>query len=761
MNNFNIHKSCQKFFYIVRRIPITSLYILSAYFGFFTVFQLTHPLVASDINHVPNQIIVQYKDPSFSPLALDSKPINQDSSSEVAKLYKYTAILPGRIDLILIEGENINQLLEELKEDPKIVFAEPHYVKQLFDIAVQRNDLPNDNDFNKQWALNSSSTELGADIDFLEALALSRENTPNNPVIIGIIDSTFAINHPDLINQLWVNEEEIPNNGIDDDNNGYIDDIHGFDFVNFSPNVKGEDDHGSHVAGICAAEKNNKKGISGAFPNAKFIALACSTGGLGISSIATIQAKNYLIQLKNRGYNIVAVNASYGSNFFSQSAYEAIEDLSDNGILFCTASGNDGWNLDLEKDQNGNYILDPEEDLNGNGILDVSYPNSYDLPNIISVASINSNRQLASNSNYGKIEVDLAAPGENIYSTLSVETIQEIQDILLSNGTSIENQLITNATRISGASLVGKLVNCGIGDIGEFPVEVNGNIALIQRGTLYFSDKVTNAMNAGAIATIIYNNVEENADGLRPWLLDGVPEEPWIPSLSISQADGQNLIQGLPLTATLRPFITTTDPTSIQYAYLSGTSMASPIVTAAVAFAAHNFPNETMAQRRDRILNNIATLPSLENKVATGGVVNLRKIIDTDEDNLPDWWEMEHFNTLNNTTKQDIDNDGYNNRDEFLSETDPADASDRPSFKTDLKISNLTFTNSDALSFEFMTHPGYKYTIQSMNSLSDNAWIDTTQSNLTGDGIPMKVTINAITLSTENKQFFRLKATPE
>ena len=86
----------------------------------------------------------------------------------------------------------------------------------------------------------------------------------------------------------------------------------------------------------------------------------------------------------------MAVNASYGSNIYSQLAYESIEDLSENNILFCTAAGNDGWNLDLEKDANGNGILDAEEDLNGNGILDVTYPNSYDIPNII-VASLNIN----------------------------------------------------------------------------------------------------------------------------------------------------------------------------------------------------------------------------------------------------------------------------------------------------------------------------------------------------------------------------------
>ena len=126
----------------------------------------------------------------------------------------------------------------------------------------------------------SKLSKMTAGIDFLDALAFSRPSSPDDPVIVGIIDSTFdASNHPDLINQLWVNEQEIPGNGLDDDNNGYIDDIHGFNFVNHnSPSLIGSDDHGTHVAGICAAENNNQIGITGAFPNVKFIALACSIG---------------------------------------------------------------------------------------------------------------------------------------------------------------------------------------------------------------------------------------------------------------------------------------------------------------------------------------------------------------------------------------------------------------------------------------------------------------------------------------------------
>ena len=277
--NLSIHNSCRVFLYAIEAntpsvSPSLSLCILS-------VLQLP----ASELIGVPNQIIVQYKDPSFLKLAIQ-KTSNQESSSESTP-YKYTAILPGRIDLVLIEGENINQLLEELKKDPTVEYVEPHYVKQVYGISFQRSDLPNDSYFNRQWSLNNSSSEPGSDIDFLKRLPY-REKAIDNPVIIGIIDSTFAIEHPDLINQLWVNEEEIPNNGVDDDNNGYIDDIHGFDLSpNFDPNVQGDDDHEAMKRVSPLRKTIIKKGISGAFPNVKFIALACSTGGADISSLAT------------------------------------------------------------------------------------------------------------------------------------------------------------------------------------------------------------------------------------------------------------------------------------------------------------------------------------------------------------------------------------------------------------------------------------------------------------------------------------------
>ena len=147
------------------------------------------------------------------------------------------------------------------------------YIKKLHNISFQRKDLPNDPKFYLQWGLENQTNRF--DINYLEGSSLSKRNIDENPVIIAIIDSKFSINHTDLKDQLWINEEEIPNNGIDDDLNGYVDDIHGYDFVNLSPDVIGEDIHGTHVAGISIAKNKNNNGISGVFPEAKFCS-SCS-----------------------------------------------------------------------------------------------------------------------------------------------------------------------------------------------------------------------------------------------------------------------------------------------------------------------------------------------------------------------------------------------------------------------------------------------------------------------------------------------------
>jgi len=207
-------------------------------------------------------------------------------------------------------------------------------------------------------------------------------------IVIAIIDTGVDINHPSLASSIWVNDDEIPGNGIDDDANGYIDDIHGWDFVNnraIEPGTTQYDDtgHGTHVAGTMA-------GHIGVNPHAKIMVLKFMEGNSGYISDA-IRALQYAV---NNGATLS--NHSYGTYNFSQSFKAVIDNSSQNNHLLIAAAGNNGLDIDQTP----------------------FYPAAFDLDNIISVSASNENHQLAFFSNYGDTSVDIIAPGTAIYSTL-------------------------------------------------------------------------------------------------------------------------------------------------------------------------------------------------------------------------------------------------------------------------------------------------------------------------------------------------------
>ena len=226
-------------------------------------------------------------------------------------------------------------------------------------------------------------------------------------IVIAIIDTGVDINHPSLASSIWVNDDEIPGNGIDDDANGYIDDIHGWDFVNnraIEPGTTQYDNtgHGTHVAGTIA-------GHIGVNPHAKIMVLKFMEDNSGYTSDA-IRALQYAI---NNGATLS--NHSYGTYDFSQTFRTAINNATQNNHLLIAAAGNDGLDIDQTP----------------------FYPAAFNLDNIISVAASNKNNQLAFFSNYGDTSVDILAPGENIYSTLPNNNYR------LMSGTSMAAPLVT------------------------------------------------------------------------------------------------------------------------------------------------------------------------------------------------------------------------------------------------------------------------------------------------------------------------------
>jgi len=290
------------------------------------------------------------------------------------------ALVPGLTLAQASPGLSINQTLENLSNDVSVAYAEPDYI-------ITLDAIPNDADFSMQWGLNSTND---SDIDAPEAWDVT---TGNSSVVIAVIDSGVDYNHPDLQNQIWSNPNEIPNNGRDDDANGFIDDVRGWDFATNDNDPMDEHNHGTHVAGVIGAQTNTNpsQGIAGINWNVQIMPLKFMNAQGAGSTSAAIQAIDYAV-----ANGAVVSNNSWGGGGFSQALFDAIQAANRQNHLFVAASGNEGIDTDATP----------------------HYPSSYNLPNIISVAASDMQDQLATFSNFGARTVDLAAPGFQIHSTI-------------------------------------------------------------------------------------------------------------------------------------------------------------------------------------------------------------------------------------------------------------------------------------------------------------------------------------------------------
>lgn len=580
-------------------------------------------------------------------------------------------------------------LLVELRADPTVEFAEPNYLRHF---SVMRP--PNDPKFAQLWALKNTGQKINGsvgttnvDIGFLTAWGMARPTT--NEIVVGVIDSGMDITHPDLVGCLWTNPGEVSSNNIDDDGNGYVDDVHGYDFVLRTGSLSDSWLHGTHVSGTIAASANNGIGVTGVDYKAHIMVLKASDNATEVSDSAIIEAIQYATMMKKRGVNVVALNGSFGGSDYSDIARSAIVAAGDVGIIFCVAAGNDAVNNDNT----------------------LTYPASYRLPNMIVVAATDENDDLASFSDYGAATVDLAAPGVDILSCLPVNQVDAQSYVLQSTNTIPANSMdFSGLTSEDGIS--GTIYYCGLGNPADFPSDVKNNIALIQRGSLFFSEKVANAMTAGARAVILYNNVSGGFSGT----LGAEGDPAWIPAVCLSLEEGQALQAIAPTPGTV---------VSIQdypsYKFLSGTSMATPHVSGAVAFAARNFPNETVTQRISRILNNTTPVSALAGLTVTGGRLNLARMVDTDGNGLPDWWELQYFGQLTGTSPTaDPDHDGQNNLAEFLAGTDPTDSN------SVLRLAVQPLSSAPQFALQWPSFENRYYTlIRSTNLLSGFAIVET------------------------------------
>ncbi len=364
--------------------------------------------------HVRGELLVRVT-PSIS-----IKTLKQlETDVRVKNIHEYS-LVPGLRLYQFDPSRDVSEVIRSFEANSSVVYAEPNF---LYHTQDNEEVSVNDPEYGRQWALeNKGQTGGKVDADINAELMWTLQKG-SRQVVIGIIDTGIDYNHPDLIDNLWVNQNEIKGNGIDDDHNGYVDDIYGANAIKNTGNPLDDNVHGTHVAGTIGAVGNNSVGVVGVAQNAQIIACKfLSSGGSGSTSDA-IKCMDYFVKLKTRAVNpvnLVATNNSWGGGGSSQALLDAVKAHERLGILFIAAAGNDSSDNDTVE----------------------SYPANYDVANVVAVAATDANDRLASFSNYGKRKVHVAAPGVKILSTTLNQKYGEL------SGTSMATPHVTGLAAI-------------------------------------------------------------------------------------------------------------------------------------------------------------------------------------------------------------------------------------------------------------------------------------------------------------------------
>ncbi|MDQ8185156.1 S8 family serine peptidase [Pelagicoccus sp. SDUM812002] len=290
------------------------------------------------------------------------------------------------IETTKIELDTVETALAVLANANSVVTAEQNEI--LYALTA-----PND----PRYQLGHQSS-LEPPEDFgINALAGWGVRTNSDSVIVAIVDSGIRLDHQDLAANLWTNEYEIPGNGIDDNQNGYVDDVHGINAIARDGDPSDDNGHGTHIAGIIGAGGNNGIGISGVAWHSNLMAIkALNDAGRGVAS-------DVIVGIDYAGQNgAKVVNASWGTDVYSISLQYAIERLNEKGAVLVAAAGNDSLDIDIPKDR--------------------IFPAAYSNSNILSVANSTLDGSQTGTTNWGKRNVDIAAPGEDILSTWHTST---------------------------------------------------------------------------------------------------------------------------------------------------------------------------------------------------------------------------------------------------------------------------------------------------------------------------------------------------
>lgn len=573
-----------------------------------------------ETQHVEGQVIVKFQPKvRFSTV----KNLAESLSYVVEKRFENLSRMKQcEYALLSSNTKSTKQMIKDLSGLPEIKSVSLNYV--FHTCAVPKDPMARE-----QWALRNKGQSGGtedADIDAYEAWDIT---TGSGTIILANIDSGVDYGHPDLIANLWVNPNEIADDGIDNDNNGYVDDIYGINSIDGSGDPMDDNGHGTHTFSIMAAATNNDLGMAGVCWNAKVMSLKfLSADGSGSTDNA-ISCLEYLIDQKvNKGQNIVAVNNSWGGGGYSEPLKDAIDAAGDANIIFCAASGNGGYDNDIWP----------------------HYPSSYDSLNIIAVTATDHND--GQTYNYGAETVDIGAPGVEIIGAVPGTYVPQDGDIFFDDMESGDDNWETGGTNNTWAVTEdqGSLAN------PNFPVPSPTHFLSMSPGTAYapdtdswialkndldLSDYQGQTVYLGfgcAVALWVddHGYVELSGDGGATWT-----------SIMDFTNQGYYWYNGYQWeipeefkTANFRlRFHTVTDSsiewfgwlidnvgigTQLTYSYQawSGTSMACPMVTGVVGLLATQYPAEPYLDTVLRVMASGDPIPSLAGITLTGKRLN-------------------------------------------------------------------------------------------------------------------------------------------
>jgi len=594
--------------------------------------------------YMENEIIVKYKK-NISLSQVASSMANK-ANINIGTTFDTLGNMAGNVyTVVKSKTLSTQELLNKLNSDPSVEYAEPNYI-------YYPSALPNDTYVNLLWGQNNTGQTVNGQTGTVDADMNAPEawvkSTGSSEVVIAVIDTGVDYKHEDLADNMWINPGEIPGNGIDDDNNGYIDDVHGIDAVlnNGDPMDETIDNggHGTHVAGTIAAVGNNGKGVVGVSWKSKIMALKFLSAKGGDTANA-IQCLNYMIAQKNAGVNIVASNNSWGGGGYSNALHDAIVATNNAGILFMAAAGNGG-----------------DDQLGDDNDATPHYPASYELTGIVSVAATDHDDILASFSNYGKISVDLSAPGTNIASSIPRTYTPGTSDIFfddMENGMgnwttgetstwaiSTDQEDFTNANYPvpSPSHFLSDSPSVSYPSNKDWWVALKNDIDLSSYSEdLYigFGAAIWISQNSdGSISD--YATIEVSKDGGSTWLSLynlGVYARYWINPYIVKIPDDYKTEN---FRLRFRMKTTTNDGKpgwlvdnvgigTVQnenaYGYKNGTSMATPQVSGAVALRASVCPDDSADNIRTDILATVDTINDLTGKVSTDGRLNVNTLI--------------------------------------------------------------------------------------------------------------------------------------